>query len=364
MSDLFWMRRALALAEKARPISPPNPAVGCVIVRDEEVLGEGFTQVVGSDHAEIQAIKDANARGFDVAGATVYVTLEPCSHYGRTPPCALRLLEEKVARVVIAIKDPNPKVSGRGVKILEEAGIAVSCGICEREAWAINPGFMTAMNEARPWVRLKVAMSLDGMTALANGESQWITGKAARCDGHRYRSYSGAILTGIGTVLADDPQMNVREDNQLLPRQPLKVVLDSHLKTPTGAKLFNDGKTLIVCAIDDAQKRAALEAIGAEVYVLPNRDGQVDLRGLMAMLFARGIQDVHVEAGATLNGALLEAGLVDEALIYVAPKFLGNGRGAFILNPIQSLSQVQSWYVASTDQVGQDVRVVLLRKEI
>lgn len=363
MNDTQWMKRALELAQLARPISPPNPSVGCVLVRDGLVLGEGFTQVVGGDHAEIQAIKDAQRRGYTIEGATAYVTLEPCSHYGRTPPCALRLVKEKVARVVIACLDPNPKVAGRGVAILKEAGIEVVTDVLSQEAWQINAGFMTQMTQHRPWVRLKVAMSMDGFTALPNGESQWITGPQARNDGHRYRSYCGAILTGIGTVLADNPQMNVRFNGSLASRQPLKVILDSELKTPENARLFDDGQVLICCAHMPEPRVSVLKARGAEILCLPNAQGQVDLKAVIKELARRSINDVHVEAGATINGALMTLGLVDELLIYTAPKFLGQGRGAFVLPESENLNDLTTWHVLSSEKIGQDVRTILVRKE-
>lgn len=363
MSDLKWMQYALQLAQKARPISPPNPSVGCVFVRDGELLGEGFTQRVGSDHAEIQAVKDAYRRGHDLKGATAYVTLEPCSHYGRTPPCALRLIKEKVARVVVACLDPNPLVAGRGIALLRENGIEVQTGLLEKEAWLINAGFMTRMQQQRPWVRMKVAMSMDGLTALPNGKSQWITGEQARNDGHRYRSFSGAIITGIGTVLVDNPQMNVRLNNQLALRQPLKVLLDSHLRVSSQARLFEDGHVLVVCTESDEQKVQNLQSVGAEVLCLPGENGQVDLSALLRELARREINDVHIEAGATLNGAFLQADLVDEMVIYIAPKFLGQGRQAWNLPVIEDLNQLTSWHLQQYDKVGDDMRLVLLRKE-
>ncbi len=363
MTDIDWMRQALALAEFARPISPPNPSVGCVFIKDDVLLGQGFTQAVGSDHAEIQAVKDALRQGHSLEGATAYVTLEPCSHYGRTPPCALRLIKEKVARVVVACLDPNPLVAGRGVAMLKDSGIEVTTGVLEKDAWQMNAGFMTQMTQHRPWVRLKVAMSMDGFTALPNGESQWITGPDARNDGHRYRSYSGAILTGIGTVLADNPQMNVRFNGQLASRQPLKVLVDSHLRVSPDARIFEDGQVLVVCADNNDEKALALTERGAEVLRLSNDCGQVDLKALLIELAKRHINDVHVEAGATLNGALMAADLVDEVLLYTAPKFLGQGRGAFGLPVATHLNQIDSWHIQSADKIGDDVRLVLTKKE-
>ena len=282
--DVCWMRLALAEAQKAKRISPPNPSVGAVIVRDGRLLGAGFTQQTGGPHAEVMAMRDVEARGETVEGATVYVTLEPCSHYGRTPPCALALIEHRAARVVVATGDPNPKVAGRGLRMLEEAGIAVTFGVLSDEAYETNLGFMTRMTRGTPWVRLKAATTLDGFIALSDGRSQWITGEAARADGHAWRAVAGAVLTGIGTVLADDPQMNVRLPGETVPRQPLRVVVDRHLETPTDAKLLTSpgGRVLIVTTSEGAShlaRRSALEAAGAEVIVLDDaeRVGYVDL---------------------------------------------------------------------------------------
>lgn len=357
-----WMRRALALARQARPISAPNPAVGCVIVKDGKVLGEGFTQPVGSDHAEIQAIKDANRRGFSVEGATVYVTLEPCSHFGHTPPCALRLIAEKVARVVIACTDPNPLVSGRGIRLLKEAGIEVEVGILQNEAWLMNAGFMTRMSEHRPWVRMKVAMSLDGITALPDGRSQWITAEAARNDGHHYRSEAGAILTGIGTVLADNPTLTARPDGLLSARQPLRVLCDSRLRADSTLTLFQGEKVLIACAHADPEKARALTRMGHEVVVFAGDNGQVNLRSLLKELAHREINEVHVEAGATLNAALLKADLVDEILCYISPKILGAGRAAFPFSVGGDLSVPSPWEIAEAKVLSPDVRLILRKK--
>ena len=357
-----WMRRALALAAKARPISAPNPAVGCVIVKDGEVLGEGFTQPVGSDHAEIQAIKDANRRGFSVEGSTVYVTLEPCSHFGHTPPCALRLIAEKVARVVVACTDPNPLVSGRGIRLLKEAGLEVDVGLLQNEAWLMNAGFMTRMSEHRPWVRMKVAMSLDGFTALPDGRSQWITSESARNDGHHYRSEAGAILTGIGTVLADNPTLTARPDGILSARQPLRVLCDSRLRADSSLALFFFYKVLIACAHADAEKARELTRMGHEVVVFAGDNGQVDLRSLLKELAHREINEVHVEAGAGLNAALLKADLVDEILCYISPKILGEGRSAFPFAVGDDLTVPSPWEIAEAKVLRPDVRLILRKK--
>ncbi len=363
LSDLDYMKRALELARKARPISPPNPSVGCVIVRNDRILGEGFTQKTGSDHAEIQAIKNANANGFDIEGATVYVTLEPCSHYGRTPPCALRLIKEKVARVVVACLDPNPLVAGRGIGMLREAGIEVEAGVLQKEAWQMNAGFMTRMTEHRPWVRAKVAMSLDGFTALANGESQWITGEAAREDGRRWRCEAGAILTGLGTVMADEPSLTARVNGLLQERQPIKVLLDSDLRVNPENPFFKEGKVLVVCAQESSDKAAALRQIGAEVMSMPGKDGRVDLKALMAELARREVNEVHVEAGAILTGEMVKEGLVDELLCYIAPKILGAGRSAFRLPAVEKLSDCKEWQIVETALLGNDVRMILRKRK-
>lgn len=358
--DRRFMQQALALARLAQPISMPNPAVGCVLVRDGTVIGEGHTLSVGNDHAEVQAVKDAKRLGHDLTGATAYVTLEPCSHYGRTPPCALRLIKEGVGRVVIACLDPNPLVAGRGVAMLKEAGIVVDVGLCEEEAWLSNAGFMTRMLKKRPWVRLKVAMSLDGQTALANGVSQWITGPDARQDGHRYRARSGAIVTGIGTVLADDPQMTVRDGEKEASRQPLKVVLDPSLRIPLDAKILK-GQTLIVTRDDHCDKADRLREMGVEVLALPSDNGKIDLTALLDELGHREINDVHLEAGAILNGAFLDADLVDEMVVYMAPKILGDGRGAFGIAELTSLGGVRSWRIRTFERIGTDLKIVLTK---
>lgn len=363
LSDRDYMQRALELAAKARPISPPNPSVGCVIVRDGLVLGEGFTQKTGSDHAEIQAIKNAQANGFSVEGAIVYVTLEPCSHYGRTPPCALRLIKEKVARVVVACLDPNPLVAGRGVSMLREAGIDVTVGLLQQEAWQMNAGFMTRMTEGRPWVRAKVAMSLDGYTALVSGESQWITGPEAREDGRRWRCVASAILTGVGTVLADNPSLTARVDGRLQERQPLKVLLDSALRVNSDNRFFDEGRVLVVCAKMDANKARALQQRGAQVLQLAGSDGRLDLKALLTELARREINEVHVEAGARLTGELVRQGLVDELLCYIAPKILGAGRSAFHLPAVEHLSESEEWTMVESAIVGNDVRMILRKRK-
>lgn len=359
-TDVKWMRRALEVASGAERLSPPNPAVGALIVRDDRLLAQGFTQRAGGPHAEVMALRDAFEKGVDTEGATLYVTLEPCSHYGRTPPCALAVREARFARVVIGSRDPNPLVSGRGIRILEEAGIRVDGPVLEEEAFWKNRGFMTRMRTGLPWVRLKTAATLDGRTAFPDGRSQWITGPAAREDNFHARGRAGAVVTGVGTVLADDPQMTPRLPDQV--RMPLRVVLDSNPRTPPEAKLFQvPGDVLIVTLSKDAERRAALEAAGAEVIELPGSGGSIDLRALLEELARRDVNEVHVEAGARLSGAFLEAGLVDEILLYQAPCLFGEGLPIATLPLPAAPGEAPRWTIVSTDQVGHDLRIVLKR---
>jgi diaminohydroxyphosphoribosylaminopyrimidine deaminase/5-amino-6-(5-phosphoribosylamino)uracil reductase len=355
------MREALALAEQAIGLSDPNPRVGCVIVAaDGSVLGRGHTQEAGGPHAEIMALRDAAARGADVRGATVVVTLEPCAHHGRTPPCADALVEAAVGRVVVAMQDPNPLVAGQGLARLAAAGIDVLSGPLGAEAHELNIGFVSRMTRGRPWLRMKAAISLDGRTALANGVSQWITGDAARLDGHAWRRRAGAVLTGVGTVLDDDPRLDVR----LVPtaRQPLRVVVDSRLQTPPGARILAPpGSTLLVAAVDDPARRDALAARGVEIAFLPGARDKVDLDALLVELGRRGINELHVEAGEKLNASLLRAGLVDELLVYVAPRLLGSGRGLAALGPFERLSESLDFRIVDTALLGGDLRIRLRR---
>ena len=352
--DHLLMARALRLAEHGLLTTTPNPRVGCVIVNHGEIVGEGWHEKAGEAHAEIRALQAAGAAAH---GATAYVTLEPCSHYGRTAPCAEALIAAGIRRVVVAMADPNPLVSGRGLTRLEAAGITTVCGLMEEEARELNVGFVSRMTRGRPWVRLKAAASLDGKTALNDGQSQWITGNAARQDGHRWRARACAILTGIGTVGCDDPQLTVRGIDT--PRQPLKIVVDSRLELSPQARLFDGNAVLIVTATGAAERIDRLRGCGAEVLVLPDRNGRVDLSALMFELGRRGINELHVEAGSTLNGALLDSGLVDELLLYLAPCLIGNcARGLFDLPALASLGAKKVLAVREWRQIGEDLRLL------
>jgi len=357
------MALALEWAAKGMYITAPNPRVGCVIVRDGEVIGAGHTQPAGQAHAEIQALRDAATRGNDVRGATAYVTLEPCSHYGRTPPCSKALVEAGLGRVVAAMGDPNPLVAGRGMAQLEAAGIATASGLMAIEAHELNIGFFSRMQRGRPWVRLKTAASLDGMTALDNGESQWITGPEARQDGHRWRARACVILTGIGTVKADDPQLTVRgvDMGGHSARQPRRAIVDSRLEIDPNARILQGEPCWIVAAVPDADKEAALRAAGHEVILLANEAGKVDkvdLRALMLELGRREINEVHVEAGAKLNASLVREGCVDELLVYLAPSLIGAGQGMFALPPLNRLSDKIALRFHDVAPVGADLRIL------
>ncbi|MDP5009391.1 MAG: bifunctional diaminohydroxyphosphoribosylaminopyrimidine deaminase/5-amino-6-(5-phosphoribosylamino)uracil reductase RibD, partial [Glaciimonas sp.] len=309
------------------------------------------------NHAEVEAMNDAQAKGHDVRGATVYVTLEPCSHFGRTPPCVDALMRAGVAKVVAAMSDPNPQVAGQGFMRLQAAGIAVESGILAEQAHEMNIGFFTRMRTGKPWVRLKVAASLDGKTALYNGQSQWITSPEARDDGHRWRARAGAILTGIGTVKKDDPQLTVRAIPVV--QQPLRVIVDSKLRITAQARIINNGDaSLIFTAVNDAEKTAALQAHGAEVLVLPNAQGKVDLPQVIAELGRRQMNEIHVEAGAKLNASLMREGCVDELLVYLAPTILGDARGMFGLPALENLQDKFSLKFHEIKQIGEDVRIL------
>lgn len=356
IDDIDGMRLALEWARKGMYITTPNPRVGCVIVRGGEVIGAGFTQPAGQAHAEIMALRDASARGNDVRGATAYVTLEPCSHHGRTPPCSDALVRAGLGRVVAAMGDPNPLVSGRGMAQLRDAGIATDMGMLADEAHELNIGFFKRMRTGLPWVRLKIAASLDGTTALRNGASQWITGTEARADGHAWRARACAILTGIGTVREDDPQMTVRAIDT--PRQPLRVVVDSKLEIDPAARVLQGAPTLVVAAGENLEKEARLRADGHEVIHLPNQDGKVDLPELVHELGRREINELHVEAGYKLNGSLVREHCVDELLVYVAPSLVGDGQGMFALPSLSTLEDRQQLQFHDVVQVGTDLRIL------
>jgi diaminohydroxyphosphoribosylaminopyrimidine deaminase/5-amino-6-(5-phosphoribosylamino)uracil reductase len=359
------IHHALALARRAQWLCPPNPAVGCVLTDAEgRILGEGHTQHTGGAHAEVMALRDAAARGNPVKGATAYVTLEPCAHVGRTGPCCDALVAAGVARVVASLQDPNPRVAGQGFARLRAAGVAVDVGPGAQEAYEINIGFFSRMTRQRPWVRLKVAASLDGRTALADGRSQWITGEAARADGHAWRARAGAVLTGIGTVLEDDPRLDVRLVNT--PRQPGLVVVDSRLQTPAESRLFLQGRRpLIYAAVADAERQATLEARGAEICMvagaLPGPNPKVDLAAMLQDLARRDINELHIEAGEKLNASFLRAGLVDELLVYLAPRLIGPGRAMAALDSLASLDDAMAWRYHSVEQIGEDLRIIARR---
>ena len=360
-NDQVMMARALQLAARGLYTTDPNPRVGCVLVNDGEVVGEGWHQRAGGPHAEIVALQQA---GEYARGACCYVTLEPCSHQGRTAPCAEALIAAGVGKVVAAMPDPNPAVAGNGLAALREAGILVKSGVMEAQARALNPGFYRRMTEARPYVRLKLAMSLDGRTAMASGESQWITGGEARRDVQRLRARSSAIVTGIGTVLTDDPSMTVRREQigdypgeEL--RQPLRVVVDPHLSTPTTGRIVQaEGGLLVATATDDADHAGALQQAGAEVVVLPGSLDTVDLGQLMAELGRREVNEVLVETGAVLSGALLRAGLIDELVIYMAPVLMGDAaRGLFHLPGLDVMADRLHLDINDIRAVGKDWRI-------
>jgi diaminohydroxyphosphoribosylaminopyrimidine deaminase/5-amino-6-(5-phosphoribosylamino)uracil reductase len=353
-ADYGFMAHALRLAERGLYTTTPNPRVGCVLVREDRVVGEGWHERAGEAHAEIAALRQAGTRA---TGATAYVSLEPCSHHGRTPPCTDALIAAKVARVVAAMQDPNPQVSGSGIAKLRAAGIAAEVGVLENEASELNIGFVSRMTRARPWMRVKIAASLDGRTALKNGLSQWVTGADARRDGHHWRARSCAVMTGIGTLRDDDPRLTVRDVKTS--RQPLRIVVDSRLRITPQAKLLDGGAVLVATAKQDAAKARALEGKGVAVVVLPNPEGKVDLLRLTQHLAGLGINEVLVEAGLNLNSALLRAGVVDELLLYIAPHLLGDAaRGMLDLGDLNDMNKRLQLDIRQLRMVGPDLRIL------
>ena len=344
--DHAMMRRALDIAERGLFTTTPNPRVGCILTQREDVVGAGWHEKAGGPHAEIAALAQAGARA---AGATVYVTLEPCNHQGRTPPCVDALKQAKVARVVAAMRDPNPQAA-RGGHALAASGLRFESGLMEDEAKELNIGFVSRMTRGRPWVRLKIAATLDGRTALENGKSQWITGPEARLDGHRWRARACAVLTGAGTIVADDPRLTVRDVET--PRQPLRVVVDSRLETPPAARILQGEKALVFSA-----KPGRLA--NAEVVALPNANGKVDLPKMLQELARRGVNELHVEAGSRLNASLVREGCVDEFLLYLNPSFLGDAaQGMLDLPGFASLDERVKLRIVSVDRTGEDLRLL------
>lgn len=354
-TDEHWMGRALALAETVMAITSPNPRVACLIVRQDQLLASGATQRAGGPHAEVMALRQADERGCVVTGSTIYVTLEPCSHHGRTPPCVDALIGARPARVVIAMRDPNPLVGGQGIARLRAAGIEVRVGVCHEEALAINPGFVSRMTRKTPWAWLKLAASLDGRIALANGESQWITGPAARADGHHWRARSCVVLTGSGTVLADNPQMNVRHVETSRP--PIKAIVDTRFEVDENARIFDGIKTWVFTCRGNSEKARRLADKNVEVVELPPNNGRVDLDAMMRWMGQNEINEVHVEAGARLSGALLQAGCADELLVYLAPVLLGDGIGMVRMQALQTLAEAQRFEFMETAALAPDLRL-------
>ena len=352
--DASFMAQAIKLAEKGRYTTDPNPRVGCVFVIDNKIVAEGWHHKAGEGHAEVVALKQTN----DVSGGTAYVTLEPCSHHGRTAPCCEALIAAGIKRVVVAMQDPNPLVAGQGIEKMRAAGVEVECGVLQQEAEALNKGFIKRMTTGLPFVRSKLGMSLDGRTAMASGESQWITSPQARADVQWLRAESSAILTGINTVLADDPSLNVRLDVEV--KQPIRVILDSTLQMPTAAKMLTlAGESWVLTCSDDKQKIELLESAGFQVFQMASQGKRIDLHDVMVFLGKKEINTVLVEAGAILNGALLDQNLIDESVVYMAPCILGDeGRGLFHLPNMQTMSEKKQLTMTSFRQVGADLRLV------
>ncbi|MGE0315609.1 MAG: bifunctional diaminohydroxyphosphoribosylaminopyrimidine deaminase/5-amino-6-(5-phosphoribosylamino)uracil reductase RibD [Lautropia sp.] len=355
-ADRRHMSHAITIAANGLNTTAPNPRVGCVIVAGDTVVGEGWHRYAGEPHAEVLALAQAGGRA---RGATVYVTLEPCSHHGRTPPCTDMLIDAGVGRVIAAMEDPNPLVNGNGLAALRAAGIDVRCGLMNLEAVELNPGFVSRMTRKRPWMRMKVAATIDGQTGLADGRSQWITGEAARVDGHRWRARACAILTGIGTVKADNPAMTVRHVETA--RQPVRVLIDSRLEVNPAAELLRTPGTIVFHALGDAavhgDRRARLVDAGCELVSLPDANGKVDLRAALLDLGRRQFNEVHVEAGYKLNGSLMADGCIDELLLYIAPSLIGAGQPMFGLTGVQSLDARIAMRWLDVERVGDDLRL-------
>ena len=362
-ADRSWMSRALMLAERGLYTTEPNPRVGCVLVADGEVVGEGWHVRAGEGHAEVNALAQAGERA---RGATAYVTLEPCSHFGKTPPCADALIKAGVSRMVAAMQDPNPQVAGNGLQRLREAGIAVECGLLEEQARALNPGFIKRMQQGLPWVRVKLAMSLDGRTAMASGESKWITGPAARADVQRLRARSGAVVSGADSVLLDDSALTVRASELGLPsdeaaaaaeRQPLRVLVDSLRRVPLEQRFFREAGPSLVISTSAEQAADDYLAAGSELLAVPGADGKVDLQAVLQILAERGCNEVLVEAGAGLSGAFWRAGLVDELIVYMAPRLLGSQARPLMQLPFESMSEAMDVAITDMRAIGQDWRI-------
>lgn len=362
-TDSFFMRQAIKAARNALYLTSPNPRVGCVVVADNAVVATGFTQIAGGPHAEIMALQQARENGFtQFSQATIYVSLEPCSHYGRTPPCVEALIAVRPKRVVIAMLDPNPQVAGHGVRALKAAGIQVSVGVQKRAAFDLNVGFISRMLFKRPWLWIKTASSLDGYTALADGSSKWITGELARNDGQHFRARSCMVLTGIGTVLADDPLLNVRSIHTV--RQPIRAIVDSQCRLPLDAKIINgDPIWLFVTHAEPSKIRQLTQKNVRVVLLKADIRGHVDLADMMQWIAQHPINEIHVEAGATLNGALLEAGYVDALLSYMAPKLLGHGRPLAHLAPLSGLGDALQFELIHHKMVGADIRLVMRQSD-
>ncbi|SDS82219.1 diaminohydroxyphosphoribosylaminopyrimidine deaminase / 5-amino-6-(5-phosphoribosylamino)uracil reductase [Halopseudomonas sabulinigri] len=361
--DREWMSRALELAARDLYTTEPNPRVGCVLVQGDALVGEGWHVQAGEGHAEVNALAQAGERA---RGATAYVTLEPCSHTGKTPPCADALIKAGVSRVVAAMQDPNPLVAGQGLQRLRDAGIAVDCGLLEAQAQALNPGFIKRMQQGLPWVRVKLAMSLDGRTAMASGESKWITGPAARADVQRLRARSGAVISGADSVLLDDSALTVRASELGLPddeaaaavqRQPLRVLIDSLRRVPLEQRFFRETGPTLVISTSAEQAAESYQAIGSELLALPGDDGKVDLTTVLRTLAERGCNEVLVEAGAALSGAFWRAGLVDELIVYMAPRLLGSQARPLMQLPFESMSEAMDVAVSDMRAIGQDWRI-------